>query len=125
MLSQHCAIKSINDDLTAGGLSADRNRALIYLFIPTTDGTNALAQYRVDILQCDTLWYFGVSPLHTNIISIILCSNDGAITKADVSIYIKLIKTGSDFFSRIVFISEKYNGTRYYCVRKHMVSGYR
>lgn len=47
-----------------------------------------------------------------------------AITKADVSIYIKLIKTGSDFFSRIVFISEKYNGTRYYCIRKHMLSGY-
>lgn len=64
MLSQHCAIKSINGDLTANGLSADRNRALIYLFIPTTDGTNALAQYRCDILQCDTLRYFGVSPIH-------------------------------------------------------------
>ena len=56
VLSQHCAIKSINDDLTAGGLSTDRNRALIYLFIPTTDGTNALAQYHCDILQRGALW---------------------------------------------------------------------
>lgn len=121
VLSQHCAIKSINDDLTAGGLSADRNRALIYLFIPTTDGTNALAQYRVDILQCDTLWYFAVSPTHEYHFNYTLLERC-AITKPDVFIYIKLIKT-SDFFPRIVFISEKYNATRYYCVRKHIVSG--
>ena len=49
VLSQHCAIKSMTDELTDGRLSATRNRHFIYLCISMINGCIRLEQYRWDV----------------------------------------------------------------------------
>lgn len=123
VLSQHCAIKSINDDLTAGGLSAEPESSFD-LFVYPNDRRNkrfgTISRWYI------TVWYPVVfrrfTYTHEYYFNYTLLERC-AITKADVSVY-KVNQNWYRFLSTSpVFISKKYNGTRYCCARKHIVSG--